>query len=278
MPVNKRIALAGALCAILSCGTACSHGGTDAPGGHGSETSASSHSDRPTIHYDQTGVLVADGAPIEEKSYKSLLEGCQRSGSPTTPLTPDEVAKLGRVHTEAFIGPDKSSIHTESWEQAMPSPCHFTLTHKDNTEIADVSGHVTAIDAVARTADVQETGQDADVGPVPADDGQETDADRQAGWSKLAGEHANGTDCSAWRDARGAEVCVWSGGGRWGYSSSGVNAVHDGKSDGSTIILWAKPGQGASWKIDTHVFSVGEPLPQQPFEVPAGITVNKSSS
>lgn len=260
----------------LACGTACSHGGASEVGG--SEGTTASHGDRPTIHYDQTGVLTVDGTPIEEKSYKSLLDGCQRSGSPTTPLSPDDVAKVGRVHTEAWIGPKKSAVHTESWEQAMPSPCHFTLTHKDETEISDSSGHVTTIDGVAKTADVQETGADADVGPVPPDDGQETDADRQAGWSKLAGEHANGAECSAWRDARGAEVCVWSGGGRWGYSSSGVNAVHDGKSDGSTIILWAKPGKGSSWKIDTHAFNVGEPLPDQPFQIPTGISVNKASS
>jgi len=241
------------------------------------EDASASSSERPPIHYDQTAVLMVDGQAQEEKAYRSLLDACKKSGMPTHELTQDEVGKIGRLHVEAWIGPDTQAKHTEEWHQNAGSPCQFTLIHKDQTEIIDAQGRSTLIDAATHKAEVQELGAPTPVTPLPAGDGNMDDAAKQAGWSKLSDASANGAACSIWQNAQGLQLCVWKGGAKWGYSSYGVDALKDGMSQDSSIVLWSRPGKGAAWSLETRVFTVGQPLDQSAFKVPDGVAVSAAS-
>lgn len=217
------------------------------------------------------------GQPIEQNSYMTVLANCQKSGRPVHALTPDEVAKIGRLHVEAWIGPDRTSRHEERWGLDASGYCQFALTHKDHTEIIDANGRSTMIDNTTHTADVQETGTPAPPAPVTPGDGAMNDGARQAGWQKKADAMANGVPCAVWQNSLGFEACVWSGGGAWGYSSYGVDALKDGLSDGQSIVLWAHPGKGAAWSLETRTFSVGEALDRNAFAIPAGVTTSHAS-
>lgn len=250
----------------------CSHStGSDA-------SQASSGSERPPIHFDQTAVLMTDGQPAEQDAYMAVLAGCQKSGRPVHALTTDEVGKIGRLHVESWIGPDKSSRHEEEWHMDAPTLCQFVLTHKDHTEIIDANGRSTMIDNTNHTADVQETGAPAPPAPIADGDGAMDDGARKAGWQKKADAMANGVPCAVWQNSLGFEACVWSGGGAWGYSSYGVDALKDGKSDGQSIVLWAHPGKGAAWQLETRTFSVGQPLDSNAFAIPANLATSHASS
>jgi hypothetical protein len=236
---------------------------------------AASSSPPPPIHFDQTAVLTLDGVAQLEQAYGSLVDACKKAGVPMHALTPSEVAKLGRRHLEAWIGPDKQARHEESWDISDSPTCHFSLTHEDQTWIADANGRVTTIDNVTHQVDVEQgekppwTG-----GPLSESDAELDAAHGQAGWSKIGVTNSNGTQCVIWQSASGEQVCAWSGGRQWGYSADGASALRDGVSvgasiAGSSIMLWAHPGKGPSWRMETQAFSVGQPLDPRAFVVPA---------
>lgn len=259
-----------ALC--LVCLTACS-AKAPATADNGSASSApteSSTSPPPPIHYDQTTVLTVDGQPSEQKSYRVLLEGCQKGGVPTRALTPDEEGKVGRVHVEAWIGPDKQARRQEAWRLDVPAPCQFSLAHQDQTQVDDANGRSTLIDGITHKVEVQDVGKPAPVTPLPPEDGELTEGDRQAGWSKQGIATESGAQCAVWQDSLGFELCVWTGGRQWGYSADGPTALKDGVSRNDSIVFWAHPSpRGASWKLETREFSVGKALDTRAFEVPA---------
>ena len=58
----------------------------------------------------------------------------------------------------------------------------------------------------------------------------------------------------------------------WGYTSDGMTALYNGVSPGDAIVLWAHPGQGTSWKLDTREFSVGKALDRRAFAIPEHTT------
>jgi len=225
----------------------------------------------PPIHYDQTSVLTLDGQPQEERSYRTLVENCRKAGVPTRVLVPSDVEKIGRVHLEAWIGPDKQSRHEEEWHLDSSKPCEFAVTHMDQTEIVDAKGRSTSIDGVTHEVKVQELGEPAPVAPVSADDGEMTEGHRRAGWSKQGTANANGAQCAVWQDSAGFQVCVWTGGRQWGYSTDGMTALHGGVSRGDSIVLWAHPGREGAWKLDTREFSVGKPLDSRAFSMPKNV-------
>jgi hypothetical protein len=237
---------------------------------------AGSASPPPPIHYDQTAVLTVDGQPREEQSYRTLLEYCQKAGGPIRALTSSDAAKIGRVHVEAWIGPDKQSRHDEEWHLDSTKPCEFSLTHLDQTQIGDANGRVTVIDGVTHEVNVQEQGKPAPVTALPASDGEMNEGDRQNGWSKQGIANANGAQCAVWQNSTGFQLCIWTGGRQWGYSSHGTNALKDGVSPGDAIVLWAHPGQGATWKLDTREFSVGKALDSRAFAIPENATRSTS--
>ena len=269
---SRRVAFfAGAL--LLA---ACSHDAGSSPSTEGgSGTSASS--DGPSIHYDQVSVMTVDGVPQEEHAYQDQQDACQKSGLPMHALSPAEVGKLGRIHVEAWIGPDRQARHTEEWHENVGKPCQFVLDHKDSTQIDEASGRSTLVDNTTQQAEVQELGPQEPAAAVAANDGAMDDAAKQAGWSKLADASANGASCAVWRDPVGTEVCMWSGGGKWGYTSYGVNSPRDGVSGGETIVLWVHPGKGAAWRLQTQTFNVGQPLDDRVFQMPGGVAVHKAS-
>lgn len=229
----------------------------------------SASSPAPPIHYDQTSVLTLDGTPKEEESYRKLLADCQNAGAPLHALTPDDTAKVGRVHLEAWIGPDKQARHQEEWHLDAPGPCQFALSHIDQTEIDDSNGRATTIDGVTHKVDVQELGKPAPVTPLPPEDGEMSEAARRLGWTKQGLASSNGAQCAVWQSPTGSELCVWTGGRQWGYSADGMTAMKDGVSRGDSIVLWSHPGHGPAWKLETKEFSVGQTLDSRAFALPA---------
>lgn len=269
--INSRMWLKAAVVAMLVPLAACSHGvgSSDVASGDGSTSTA----DRPPIHYDQVSVLTVDGQPQEQQTYQGMLDACQKAGMAAQPLSAGDTEKLGRVHVEAWIGPDRSARHQEEWHQDLTSPCHFTLEHKDETEIVDAKGRSTHIDGVTHQGDVQETGEPMPVEAVASDDGEMTDAARQAGWSKQGVDKVAGAECTIWQDPVGTRVCVWNGGGKWGFSANGVDALSDGTSHDSAIVLWSKPGKGSAWQLQTRTFTVGQALDPSAFKVPDNVSM-----
>ena len=229
----------------------------------------SAASPAPPIHYDQVSVLTMDGQPKEEESYHKLLADCQKAGAPLHALTPDDMAKVGRVHLEAWIGADKQARHQEEWHLDAPGPCQFALSHLDQTEIDDSNGRATTIDGVTHKVDVQELGKPAPVTPLPPEDGEMNEGARHAGWTKQGDASANGAQCAVWRSPTGLELCVWTGGRQWGYSADGMTALKDGVSRPDSIVLWTHPGQGPGWQLETKEFTVGQALDSRAFALPA---------
>ncbi len=255
--------------------TACSEKAPATAANSATDSDAANGSPPPPIHYDQTTVFTSDGQPADERNYRFLLDACQKSGFPLHALTSSEVEKIGREHVEAWIGPDKLARHDENWRfhVEVSAPCQFSLIHEDHTEIADASGRNTRIDNVTHEVDVQETGKWWPVTAMPADEGEVTEGDRHTGWSKQGIANANGAQCAVWQDSFGFQVCAWTGGARWGYSSHGSTALHDGLSSGDAIVLWTHPAStGASWKLETREFSVGKALDRRAFALPENST------
>lgn len=249
--------------------SACSH----QPEPVGTDNSSSpSTATRPSIHLDQTSVLTVDGKPQEEGSYRTLLSDCQKSGEAVHALSEDDAARIGRIHIDAWIGPDKQSRRREEWHQDVTATCQFILVHKDTTEIVDASGRSTLIDGMTHQVDVQELGAPTPVVALPPNDGEMDEAAKKAGWTKLDDAKAKDASCAIWQNAQGSQLCVWTGGGKWGYSSYGVDALKDGVSPGDAVVLWAHPGQGAAWLLDTHVFTVGGALNSIAFKVPDSVS------
>ena len=141
----------------------------------------------------------------------------------------------------------------------------------DQTEIVDAKGRSTSIDGVTHEVNVQELGEPAPVAPVSADDGEMTEGHRRAGWSKQGIANAHGAQCAVWQDSAGFQLCVWTGGRQWGYSTDGMTALHGGVSRGDSIVLWAHPGREGAWKLDTREFSVGKPLDSRAFSMPKNV-------
>ena len=230
----------------------------------------------PPIHYDQTSVLTVEGQPQEERSYHRLRDDCQKAGVAMHALTPDEEGKVGRSHVEAWIGPDKQSRHEEEWHLADSTPCQFSLTHTDQTQIDDANGRATVIDAITHQVDVQELGKPAPVAALPTSDGELTEGERQAGWRKQSTASANGSQCTIWEDSSGFQLCVWAGGRQWGYSADGPTSLKDGLSRSDSVVLWAHPGRGPGWKLETREFTVGAALDPRAFALPANAAHGES--
>lgn len=229
----------------------------------------------PAIHYDQTAVLTADGVPGLENSYRTMLEHCRKGGLPTHALTDAEVAKLGRLHVEAWLGQGRQTMHTESWtiDVSTSAPCQFSLVHdRDETEFDDANGRATNINWMTHQGDVQELGPVDPPSPLPADDADLTEAQKMGGWSKLGSDSAAGAPCTIWQDGEGSQFCVWNAGGKWGYSANGYGALKDGQSQGA-IVLWAHPGKGPAWKLDTATFTVGKPIDDAVFKIPGDVPI-----
>lgn len=262
--------------AIASMSLAACSGGTATTIAHappGEDPGAGPAVKPPPIHYEQTAVLTLDGEPALQRSYHKLLADCQQARIPIRALTPDEEAKLDRTHVEAWLGPDKLSHHEQRWNIQDSPPCQFSIVLEyDMMEIQDSNGHATLIDAVAHTVEVQELGKWAPVVPLPASDGELTEAERVNGFSKRGMATANAAQCAIWEDRSGDQFCVWAGGRQWGYSADGANPLHDGVSSGNSITLWARPAPTSGWKLETQVFTVGVPLDERAFAIPGGLT------
>ena len=267
MAVHRVLTALSVLSLIACSAKAPPAGASSAPGDAQTDGSTSP---QPPIHYNQTTVLTLSGELTEEKAYLTALEQCRKAGAfPVHALQPDEVEKIGREHLEAWIDPDKWTQHDERWSLDEPHPCQFALTHVDKTEFRDANGRSTTVDGVTHEVDIQELGKSPPVTALPSDDGEMTEADRQIGWSKLGITNFSGAQCAIWQDPMGSQLCVWTGGRQWGYSADGPSALKDGLSRNDSIVFWARPGRGPSWKLETKEFSVGEPLDSRAFVIPA---------
>ena len=259
---------------LVSFLAACSsHAGGDADGS-GEGDAPSTASDFPVLHLVQTAVMVSDGKPKEEDTYRTMLAHCKASGLATTPIAQSDVTKIGRRRTDRTLEAMRWSERTQEWSMDAPAPCQFKLVTKDQRVIYTADGKAYTLDESTHKGEVQDVG--APQPPTPIVYGQEEAVAKATGWKPAGTDSSAGQECAAWTGPQDDRVCVWSKGEKWGYSKYGANALDgNGESAAGSIVLWAKPGRNIGWQVTTESFTVGKSQGEEPFTVPSGMAMSK---
>ncbi|NID13987.1 hypothetical protein [Luteibacter yeojuensis] len=260
-------AIAAAALALGS--TACSSSGN----GDGGSTSSG---DMPSVHLEQTIVMLSGGRPQEEATYRQMLADCQAAGTPTTPVPAGDVAKIGRKKLVETIEAERASRRIDAWKVDATAPCQFRLVHSGEQEIQTADGKSYRIDLATNQGDVQDLGA-----PQPreaVDDGDLDAAARATGWKRGGESQVQGQRCESWTAPTGDRYCVWTGGTKWGFSRAGINALDgDGiTSDGAIVLQATPPSTGFGWAVQTDSFTVGKAADESTFAVPSGARIAAS--
>lgn len=248
---NRSRALALACMASLASTAGCqSHDATEGGGGGGDSSSESGVKSLPALHVVLTWESRMGGENLERKNYQAKLDACRGSGMPTRALSAQEEAKLGTGEVEIMIDAHRQFAHQVSWTlgadgDSAQAACMVKLEeHTDKDAIEDANGMYMAIDSSARA--------------------QERQTVQAIGW-KLAGDaQVKGQPCTRWENGK-QEVCMWSGGSKWGFSESPSDAAGC-TIDGAgaylqSIPLDAKPLQGGTGCVlQVKSFSLGSGL------------------
>jgi hypothetical protein len=261
---------------LVSCLGACSsQAGGDADASGDSDPSSTA-GDFPVLHLVQTAVMMFDGKPKEEDTYRTMLAHCKASGLATTPIAENDVTKIGRRRTDRTIEATRWSERTQEWSMDAPTPCHFKLVTKDQLVIYTADGKAYTLDETTHKGELQDVG--APQPPTPIVYGQEEAIAKAAGWKPAGMDSSVGQECAVWTGPQDDRVCVWTKGEKWGYSRYGANALDgNGESAAGSIVLWAKPGRNIGWQVSTESFTVGKSQGEEPFTVPSGTAVSKAN-
>lgn len=258
-----------ALVGFTLASTACS---SSADGGGGS-----SSGDMPSVHLEQTIVMMSQGKPQEEAAYRQMLADCQAAGTPTTPIAQADVARIGRKKLVETIESERSSRRIDSWKVEAAAPCQFRLVHAGEQEIQAADGKSYRVDLATNQGDVQDLG--APQAREPANDGDLDEAAKATGWKREGASNVQGQACENWTAPTGDRYCVWTGGTKWGFSRAGINALDgDGITSDSAIVLQATPPpSGFGWSVQTDAFTVGKAADESTFAVPANARIAASN-
>ncbi|MBB1061987.1 hypothetical protein [Marilutibacter spongiae] len=245
---------------------ACSQDANGGGAGAGDEATASIP-DSPPIYLDRTvEVLDAQGRNPLQAGYRMRLDDCRKAGVATQPLGEDEVTKLGTERWRYWKSGGRIALRVEHWEEGNPdegmgaapaSMCAFALKLSGSHDYHDASRSV-SVDL--------ETGERYEDPPVESLFAGEVSGDtgdastKWAGWPRPAESTVAGQPCRQWTSPDGDRLCLWSGGGKWGFSDDnpGVFDEETGRSL-SQLVLSAQqaPGQ-RSLRLVTNAFTVGE--------------------
>lgn len=185
--------------------------------------------------------------------YQARLDACTGAGISTTPLDPAQVSKLDTGRIEINLHADRSMVRQTQWtlgfddaDASVAGSCRFRLVEEvDQTAPDDAEGLYLY---PAEPADAKMLGA-------------------AGGWVELAAGTVAGQPCRRWRREGGAhgpdeEVCIWSGGGSWGFNGEPESlvgcrilpAVHFLTS----IPLEAKALQGDGCNVQVESMRIGQ--------------------
>ena len=257
--------------ALAMASTSCSSSSGDGDSG------TASTGDMPSVHLEQTIVMLSSGRPQEETAYRQMLADCQKAGSPTTPIAAGDVAKIGRKKLVETIEAQRASRRVDQWKVDAATPCQFRLVHTGEQEIQTADGKSYRVDLATNEGDVQDLGA-----PQPREAVNEGDLDQAAqatGWKRGGQSQVQGQGCESWTAPTGDQYCVWTGGSKWGFSRAGINALDgDGITSDSAIVLQATPPPaGFGWSVQTDNFTVGKAADASTFAVPANARIAASN-
>ncbi len=219
-------------------------------GNTSSESSGSGVKSLPALHVVLTWESRRNGENLEHKNYQAKLDACRGSGMPTRALSAAEEAKLGTGEVEIMIDAHRQFAHQVSWTLGADgdtgqTACLIKLEeHVDKDAIDNADGMYMAIDSETRAQDRQTV--------------------QATGWTLAGDGQIKGQPCARWQNGR-QEVCMWSGGTRWGFSESPAD-VASCTIDGAgaylqAIPLDAKPLQGGNGCVlQVRSFSLGNGL------------------
>lgn len=261
--------IALAVCAVASPGCSSSSGG--------GEGGSASSGDMPSVHLEQTIVMLSEGKPQEETAYRQMLADCQAAGTPTTPIAPADVTRIGRKKLVETIESERSSRRIDTWKVEAAAPCQFRLAHSGEQEIQTADGKSYRVDLATNQGDVQDLG--APQAREATNDGDLDAAAKATGWKRGGESNVQGQACESWTAPTGDQYCVWTGGTKWGFSRAGINALDgDGITSDSAIVLQATPPpSGFGWSVQTDSFTVGKAADESTFAVPANARIAASN-
>lgn len=268
---------------------ACSANGHDPENADAGESAADANiaDQAPPIRYEQTGVFVSHGQPVEVSNYRTHLKHCEASGFPVTPLPADVADKLGHIYRKVWMDGVRMSVRQERWELVpgddSAGACQFKAKHSSKMVINGPDG-IVRVDLDKKTA-IHSEGhgvvRHALRMPTAADDDMKAKvlADlRSKGYggaiadSESASTYA-GQPCKRVHTKAFGEICVWSGGRKWGFTDEQSSVSEDPDVPVDSVVLVATPADGHGMKWTTTSMSVGTNIDDDVFEMPSGISV-----
>lgn len=244
----------------------------------------------PVIHVEQTIVMLKDGVPLVEAGYRHSLETCKPGPWQTEPLPADAVAKLGRTYLDIWYDGPRMATHSVTWNVTMAPdgpPCRFRLVRESELQSIVQPGWAVTIDLVAKKAlrspsrgvvrepVPDETPEDAKLRAAVAAELAKKGMGSAIGQTLGAGTGA-GQPCVRRYDQTDGEFCMWTGGGKWGFTPDGKVSAAYGSDD--AVLLWSKPpAKGAAFKWETRSMTIGGRADERAFAMPTGISVRQAN-
>ena len=133
----------------------CSAGDGGDSGGDAQDGAVNLAQKTPPIHLNQTSVLLHDGVPAAEHTYREALARCSAGAVPVKPLADDVVAKLAHTYLETWYDGERMAVKADRWDfrsaGASAAGCVFEPVHDARLTIVE-PGSTTVADLVKGTA------------------------------------------------------------------------------------------------------------------------------
>lgn len=190
----------------------------------------------PTMHVVLEWEWLPNGENLARKNYQVKLDACKGSGMPFKALSAQDEARLGKGEVEISIDGHHQVAKEVSWTMGAEGEdaqhaCMITLEeHTDQNEVKDAAeeGMYQAIDSDSRIQNHQNA--------------------QSVGWKITGEKQYKGIPCTAWSNGK-QEVCMWSGGLKWGFDDSAMDTAGCSVSTAgdflTSIPVDAKPLKGA---------------------------------
>lgn len=257
---------AAVCCALLAFAGGCQSRDAAESAAEDGEGSNSGVKSLPALHVVLAWESRMNGENWEKKNYQAKVEACRSSGMPFEPLSAQDQARLGTGEVEVMIDARRQFARQTSWTlgaqgEDAQSACLIKLQeHRDQQQIEDASGMYLAIDADTRAQDRKNM--------------------QSIGWEAKGEDQVKGQSCTRWQNDR-QEVCMWSGGTKWGFSDAPADAAGctiDGASAYlESIPLEAKPLDGGTGcLLEVKSFSLGKGL--IPSNAPVAVEQGKENA
>ncbi len=201
----------------------------------------------PALHVQLDWENLLAGRHVSREDYQLRLRTCEEAGMAVTPLSAEEAARLDTGTVEIRIDGQQQVVRQKAWtlgfddnDPGVAGSCRFRLVEDADETLAGYEG--------------------IEFAPLDAAERHLPD-----GWTALGEGSIGGQSCTRWRKSADLgppeEVCVWSGGRKWGFDDGPVSALGcDGIAIGgyfTAIPLQATPLDGNGCVVKLRTFSVG---------------------